>query len=145
MEMTFSRQFLDVAGILDYLVGALALIVSILITAAGAVVMNNPELAAEMPSTFGSCTVLIIGIAIAAGSIFTILYGYLERAAAKDPAKIMPVWVLSLLSVILGAGSIIFDFVKHVDLADMNSSFISLAFSILIFIFANNTKKEAGK
>ena len=90
MEMTFSRQFLDVAGILDFIVGILALILSIIVSGAGIVIINEPELAAEMPSAFGSYTVLIIGIVIAAVSLFAIFSGCLERAAAKDPAKIMP-------------------------------------------------------
>ena len=61
--------------------------------------MNNPEFAQDMPTDLGVFTVLIIGIALAAGALLTMIYAHLERAAAKNPAKIMPVWVLSILSV----------------------------------------------
>lgn len=53
MKMTFSRQFLDIAGIMDCLVGIIALIMSILVCGAGIVIVNAPELGAELPSTFG--------------------------------------------------------------------------------------------
>ena len=84
--------------------GTLALIISVLISAAGVYVYMHPALAKEIPSDFGRFSVLVLGIAVAAGAVFTILYGYLERAAARDPARIMPVWVLSILSVVLEAG-----------------------------------------
>lgn len=145
MEMTFSRQFLDIAGIMDYFVGILALVVSIIVTGAGAIVLNDPELAAEMPSTFGAYTVLIIGIGIAAGSLFSIFSGYLERAAAKDPTKIIPVWVLSILSVVLATGSLIYDLVKNVAVTDLSSTLFGLIFSILVLVAATNIKKQAGK
>ena len=145
MKMTFSRQFLDIAGIMDCLVGIIALIMSILVCGAGIVIVNAPELGAELPSTFGEYTVLIIGMVIAAGSLFAIFFGHLERAAAKDPAKIMPVWVLSLVSVFLSVGSLICNLTMHVAYADMKSCFISLVFSVLMLVIADNIKKEAGK
>ena len=145
MEMSFSRKFLNVAGILDYIMGTLALIISVLISAAGVYVYMHPALAKEIPSDFGRFSVLVLGIAVAAGAVFTILYGYLERAAARDPARIMPVWVLSILSVVLGAGSIVLNLVHQVAIADLAFNFVGLAISILVLAAANNIKKEAGK
>lgn len=142
MKMTFSRQFLDVAGILDFIVGILALILSIIVSGAGIVIINEPELAAEMPSAFGSYTVLIIGVVIAAVSLFAIFSGCLERAAAKDPSKIMPAWVLSILSVMVGTGSLIYDLVKNVSITDLSSTLFGLIFSILVLIAANNIKNQ---
>ena len=142
MKMTFSRQFLDIAGIMDCLVGIIALIMSILVCGAGIVIVNAPELGAELPSTFGEYTVLIIGMVIAAGSLFAIFFGHLERAAAKDPAKIMPAWVLSILSVMGGTGSLIYDLVKNVSITDLTSTLFGLIFSILVLIAANNIKNQ---
>jgi hypothetical protein len=145
MEMSFSRKFLNAAGFLDYILGTLALIISVLISAAGVYVYMHPALAKEIPSDFGRFSVLVLGIAVAAGAVFTILYGYLERAAARDPARIMPVWVLSILSVVLEAGNIISDLVHHTAIADMGYAFLGLAFSILVLIITNNVRKEAGR
>lgn len=142
MKMTFSRQFLDIAGIMDCLVGIIALIMSILVCGAGIVIVNAPELGAELPSAFGEYTVLIIGMVIAAGSLFAIFFGHLERAAAKDPSKIMPAWVLSILSVMGGTGSLIYDLVKNVSITDLTSTLFGLIFSILVLIAANNIKNQ---
>ena len=57
----------------------------------------------------------------------------------------MPVWVLSILSVVLGAGSIVLNLVHQVAIADMAFNFVGLAISILVLVAANNIKKEAGK
>lgn len=145
MEMSFSRKFLKVAGFLDYIMGTLALIMGVLISAAGVYVFMHPALAKEIPSDFGRYSVLVLGIAVAAGAVFTIFYGYLERAAAKNPAKIMPVWVLSIVSVVLGAGNIIAELIRHTAIADLGYTFLGLAFSILVLVIANNVKKEAGR
>lgn len=145
MEMTLSRKFLNVAGILDYIMGLLTLLMGIVVTGAGIYVIKTPELLKEMPSYFGDYTVIIFGMILAVSSIFSLVYGHLERAAAKDPAKIMPVWVLSLLSLILEAGSLIYNLVNHVAISGLGSNFTGLAISILIFVVANNIKKEAGK
>ena len=57
----------------------------------------------------------------------------------------MPVWVLSILSVAMSVGSIICNLIQHVAIADMGSSLVGLAISILMLFVANNIKKEAGK
>ena len=57
----------------------------------------------------------------------------------------MPVWVLSILSVVLGAGSIVLNLVHQVAIADLAFNFVGLAISILVLAAANNIKKEAGK
>ena len=107
--------------------------------------MNNPEFAQDMPTDLGVFTVLIIGIALAAGALLTMIYAHLERAAAKNPAKIMPVWVLSILSVLLNIGNLIHNLMMHVAIAEMGSCFTGLAISILMLVIANNIKKEAGR
>ena len=145
MEMTLSRKVLNVAGILDYIAGGLTLLLSFVIIGAGAFAMKDPELAQDLPTELGAQAVLIVGIAIAVGAIFTMIYAHLERVAAKDPAKIMPVWVLSLVSVFLSVGSLICNLTMHVAYADMKSCFISLVFSVLMLVIADNIKKEAGK
>ena len=142
MEMTFSRQFLDVAGILDFIVGILALILSIIVSGAGIVIINEPELAAELPSAFGSYTVLIIGIVIAAVSLFAIFSGCLERAAAKDPAKITPVWVMSLVFVVINTFIIIYYLFQDLAIHDIAFEFFSLALAVVVFIASDIIKKE---
>ena len=145
MEMTLSRKVLNIAGILDYIAGGFTFLLGAVIAGAGVLAMNNPEFAQDMPTDLGVFTVLIIGIALAAGALLTMIYAHLERAAAKNPAKIMPVWVLSILSVVLGAGSIVLNLVHQVAIADLAFNFVGLAISILVLAAANNIKKEAGK
>lgn len=145
MEMTLSRKVLNIAGILDYIAGGFALVLGAIVTGAGVLARNNPELAQDMPVNFGEYTVLIVGIVLAAGAVFTLIYAHLERAAAKNPAKIMPVWVLSILSVVCSVFSLISNLAHHAALADLAGTFTGLAIGILMLVIANNIKKEAGK
>ena len=145
MEMTLSRKVLNIAGILDYIAGGFTFLLGAVIAGAGVLAMNNPEFAQDMPTDLGVFTVLIIGIALTAGALLTMIYAHLERAAAKNPAKIMPVWVLSILSVLLNIGNLIHNLMMHVAIAEMGSCFTGLAISILMLVIANNIKKEAGR
>jgi hypothetical protein len=145
MEMTLSRKVLNIAGILDYIAGGFTFLLGAVIAGAGVLAMNNPEFAQDMPTDLGVFTVLIIGIALAAGALLTMIYAHLERAAAKNPAKIMPVWVLSILSVLLNIGNLIHNLMMHVAIAEMGSCFTGLAISILMLVIAKNIKKEAGR
>jgi hypothetical protein len=63
----------------------------------------------------------------------------------KNPAKIMPVWVLSILSVGFSVFTLISDLTRHAALADMGPNFAGLAFGIRMLVIANNIKKEAGR
>lgn len=83
MEMTLSRKVLNIAGILDYIAGGLSLILGFVVIGAGAFAMNDPEIAKDLPTNLGAQTVLIIGIALAAGAIFTMVYAHLERWRPK--------------------------------------------------------------
>ena len=74
MEMTLSRKVLNVAGILDYIAGGLSLLLGFVIIGAGAFAMKDPELAQDLPTELGAQAVLIVGIAIAVGAIFTALH-----------------------------------------------------------------------
>ena len=145
MEMTLSRKFLNVAGILEYIYGALTLLIAVVVAGAGIYVLQKPNIALALPRDFGDYTMVIVGIAMAASSVFSIIFGRLERAAAKDPAKIMPVWVLSLLSFVLEAVSIVVNLVQGAAVTAMASNFIGLAISILVLVAASNIKKEAGR
>ena len=145
MEMTLSRKFLNVAGILEYIFGALSLILAVVIAGAGIYVIQKPNLALALPRDFGDYTLLIVGIALIASSVFSIVYGHLERAAAKDPAKIMPVWVLSLLSVVLDAVGIVLSLSQGAAITALATHFVGLAISILVLAAANNIRKETGR
>ena len=145
MEMTLSRKVLNIAGILDYIAGGFTLLLGAVVIGADVLAKNDPALAQDMPVDFGEHTVLIVGITLAAGAIFTLVYAHLERVAAKNPAKIMPVWVLSILSVGFSVFTLISDLTRHAALADMGPNFAGLVFGILMLVIANNIKKEAGR
>lgn len=145
MEMTISRKILNIAGILDYIAGGLTFLLGAVVMGFGVLAMNDPEVMQEMPAGLGEYSVCIVGAVIAVGAVFTMIYAHLERVAAKNPAKVMPVWVLSIISAVLNVGNLISNFMQHVELADMGGCFAGLAFSILMLIVANNVKREADR
>ena len=87
--------------------------------------------------TLGGLMLLIV-------SLVELIEGILGVRAANDNQKIMPVWVLTLIGIILSAIGVIYQAVQGQLLADP-SVIASLILSVLLFWIANNIKVQAGK
>ncbi len=142
MEMSISRKVLNVAGIIDYIVGSLSMIICALMLVAGALIAFSPEAAANVPGGIGTGTALAAGALLGFEGIFSFCSGYVRRKAGKDPSKIMPAWILSLVLMLINVLDVVINFVQHVPFAEMGGEFTSLAIAILLFVVANNVKKE---
>ena len=147
MEMSMSRKLLNAAAIIEFIEGAFVLVLCALVVLAG---ISDPTLGEAVTTTpslgeFAPYTVLIVGGVLGLCALGSIIMGFLERRAAKDPTKIMPVWVLSIISTVLTSMCVISSLVQHTPVQAMNSSIISLAISIAVLVIATNVKKEARK
>jgi hypothetical protein len=71
--------------------------------------------------------------------------GLLGLRASNDASKIMPVWVLSLISLVGQVVGFIMGIVQGTAMNGLLSSLVSLALAGLMFWAANNVKAEAGK
>ena len=147
MEMSMSRKLLNAAAIIEFIEGAFILVLCALVVLAG---INDPTLGdaiTTVPSLgeLAPYTVLIVGGILGLYALGSIIMGLLERRAAKDPSKIMPVWVLSIITTVFTSISVISSLVQHTPVQEMHSSIISLAISIAVLVIATNVKKEARK
>lgn len=145
MEMSISRKVLNVASIIDYVAGFFELALCALAVFGGVVGIAGSGAAENVAGFVGSSTVLGVGIYMGINGLMAVLSGYLGRRAVKDPAKVMPIWFVSLVSLILGAADVVIDLMNKVPASDMSGSFVGLAIAIVIFVIANNIKKEAGR
>lgn len=145
MEMSLSRKVLNIAAFIDYINAALAMLLCVLAIAGGYMGLTNSELADSIPVTFGAATMIGLGAILGIEALMSFITALLSRRAVKDPSKIMPVWVISLISLILTAGDTVINCMNNTPITEMRSDICSLAISILIFVVACNIKKEAGK
>ena len=144
MTVDSARKILNIAAVIHIICGIPMIVIGILGISGTAAASVAPEIAESLaeagPMTAGvimvlSAITLIVGFLAA-------VEGVLDRRAAKDPAKVMPVWYLSIVLLVInviGLG------LSAVTGTMGISTVIELLFTVLVFSAANSIKKELGK
>ena len=144
MTVDSARKILNIAAVIHIICGIPMIVVGILGLSGTAAATVAPEIAESLaeavPMTAGvimvlSAITLIVGFLAA-------VEGVLDRRAAKDPAKVMPVWYLSIVLLVInviGLG------LSAVTGTMGISTVIELLFTVLVFSAANSIRKELGK
>ena len=144
MTVDSARKILNIAAVIHIICGIPMIVVGILGlsgTAAATVAPESADSLAEAgPMTAGvimvlSAVILIVGFLAA-------VEGVLDRRAAKDPTKVMPVWYLSIVLLVIN--------VIGLGLSAVTGTLgigtiIELLFTVLVFSAANSIRKELGK
>ncbi|MBR2742150.1 MAG: hypothetical protein IKD89_01010 [Clostridia bacterium] len=141
-EKSGSRKMLKFFGVLDIIFGILGLIFGIMIAGTGGIGAMVPETATDTSLQTGVAVLLVLGIFLIIAGIIDLIVGILSVRASNNPKKIMPVWVLALISLIVNVISVIYTIAQGAG-TNVWSSIVSLAIAAIIFFVANNVKKEA--
>ena len=152
MERSESQKIVRVLSIIDIVAAVLYMIMGIMVIAGGALMLGastgaaGAEVIAEGLTTAdvgGMASFAGIGVFVA-GAV-ELAVGLLGLRASNDASKIMPVWVLSLISLVGQVVGFIMGIVQGTAMNGLLSSIVSLALAALMFWAANNVKAEAGK
>ena len=152
MARSGSQKFLLVISVLNIIFAIIGMLGSVGLMLGGSLINLAPaseaaNLAAETGMTTSEVGALFaVGGAFALfGSAIELIMGILGVRAANDNRKIMPVWVISLISLILSIIGIVIGLVNGQFSASAIGSYIgSLVGSGLMFWIANNIKRQAG-
>lgn len=145
MEMTLSRKVLNISAIMEFIAGGCSVLLCIALVGATIAATHDPELAQALSEAIDQESLVYLAVGAGIIAIPSFVYGFLQKKAAKDPSKIMPVWVLSLIGMVLQAAELIYDITQNTGVAALIPSFIMLLITILVFTAANSIKKAVGK
>ena len=141
MGMSLSRKVLSVSSIFEFINGGLMFFVAVWSLVSGFTAMHNPAYALSGNHLVG--TLFMSGILFTICALVTLIYGVLQRRAAKDPAKITPVWVMSLAFVVINTFIIIYYLFQDFAIHDIAFELLSLSLAVVVFIASDIIKKEA--
>ena len=144
MTVDSARKILNFAAVIHIICGIPMIVIGILGVSGTAAASFAPEIADSLaeagPMTAGVIMVLS-AITLMVGFLAAV-EGVLDRRAAKDPAKVMPVWYLSIVLLVIN----VIGLVLSVMTGTLGiSTIIELLFTVLVFSAANSIKKELGK
>ena len=152
MQRSGSQKVLLVLSILNIIGAVLILLGGLALMLGGAVfgAVPSSEAAAALAGsgvTQGEAGAIagIAGFVIILSVVVELVMGILGVRAANDNQKIMPVWVLAIISLVLNAIGLVSTIVNGSFGTQGASAIIGLILSVLMMWIANNIKREAGR
>ena len=152
MQRSRSQKVLLVLSILSIISAVIVLAGGLILMVGGAAfgAADSAEAASVLEGsgiTQGEAGLLAsgAGLVIICEGIVELIMGILDIRAANDNRKIMPVWVISIIELILSAISLITTIVNGSFATQSVSVIATLVFAGLMMWIANNIKMEAGR
>ena len=130
---TSSQTALKVLSIIGIVVGAIIAVSGIVLT------VGANGFAMSQASSSGAGVAVLGTILIVAGA-FNVVVGVFGVRGANDPSKIGVFWVLCIIGIVFNALGLIMEATGSGISA---SSLIGTLFVVVLFILANNIKKQA--
>jgi heme/copper-type cytochrome/quinol oxidase subunit 1 len=142
MSLEKSQKIVKVMGILSIIGAVVSFIAALGLLGVGGFSATKLENAND---ELVQCVAifLVLGIIMLVSGVFELLQGIFSLKAAKDATKAQPLWVISLISVVLDALSVISSFTNHSSVQDILTEIFTLAIACFTFYLANNIKKLA--
>jgi hypothetical protein len=151
MEKSSSQKALKVISIINLVMGALIALLAILSFIGGSVLGSmtvsqivNQGLNAKAQQV-GTATFNMLGLILLIGGVISIIEGILGVRAANDPDKIMPVWILSIMSLTLSAATLVMSLFHMGGMTFDISQIVQLILDFLVFWIANNIRNQAAE
>ena len=144
MTVDSARKVLNFAAVIRIICGIPMIVIGILGISGTAASFVAPEIADSLaeagPMTAG--VIMALSAVTMIAGFLAVVEGVLDRRAAKDPAKVMPVWYLSIVLLVINVIGLILSAVTGTLGI---SSIIEILFTVLVFSAANSIRKELGK
>ena len=142
MSLEKSQKIVKVLGILSIISAVLGIILAVSmlgLTGFGAATMDSATMDDETAG--GLVSLGLIGVVVLVGAVVDLLQGIFSLQAAKDASKALPLWIISIVGVVLSVISLINSFGGGTQ--GIFSAIFGLAVSCGIFYLANIIKKNA--
>ena len=141
MDLAKSQKIVKVLGVLDIISAVLCVLAAVAFFGLGGLALNTEEAATNTDLQQGVAIFFALGIIMLVNAVADLLEGIFALRTAKDASKVKPLWVLSIIGVVLGVMALITTVVNGGE--NVLSDVFSLAISCCMFYLANNIKKLA--
>ena len=137
MSLEKSQKIVKVLGILS-IIGAVVIFLGALgmLGLGGVGIANLDSSNSELVQ--GTGIVLGLGIFLLVEGVVSLVEGIFSLQAAKDATKAQPLWIISIIGVVLAVGNVIASVMNGGK--DVLTQIFSLALSCFTFYLANNIK-----
>ena len=142
MSLEKSQKIVKVLGILSIIGAVVSFIAAIGMFGIGGNGAANLDVNDENAAA-GVGIMLVLGIVMLVEGVVSLVQGIFSLQAAKDATKATPLWIISIIGVVLAVLSVIASFTNGGQ--DVLTKIFSLIISCFTFYLANNIKKLGGR
>ena len=148
MSLDNAKKSITILGVLNIILGIFGIGLGVALFSGGNMLGKSvietaapgAEGAAEALTLSGIMLVLSVFVLVAA--VVYLLLGIFSIIGGKNPVKIMPAYVLSIIAIILSVVTMILDFANGVNVSTILDGIVGIVFSVTSFACARTIRNS---
>ena len=148
MSLDNAKKSIIILGVLNIIFGIFGIVMGVAFLSGGNMLGKSvietatpgAEGAAEALTVSG--IMLVLGVFVLVAAVVYLLLGIFSIIGGKNPVKIMPAYVLSIIAIILSVVSMILDFANGVNVSTILNGIVGIVFSVTTFACARTIRKS---
>ena len=141
MDLAKTQKIVKVLGIINIIAAVIGFIAGIGMFGISGAGAASEDIATNSDLQTGVAIFIVMGVIMVVSSVVSLLEGIFALRAAKDASKVQPLWIFSIIGVVLGVMALIATITNGGE--NVLSDVFSLVISCFTFYLANNIKKLA--
>ena len=157
MSLDNAKKSIIILGVLNIIFGILGIVMGVAFLSGGNMLGKNvietaapaAEGAANALTMSGimlaltmSGIMLVLGVFVLVAAVVDLLLGIFSIIGGKNPVKIMPAYVLSIIAIILSVVTMILNFANGVNVSTILDGIVGIVFSVTSFACARTIRNS---
>ena len=148
MSLDNAKKSIIILGVLNIILGLFGIFLGVALFSGGNMLGKSvietatpgAEGAAEALTVSG--LMLVLGVLVLVAAVVYLLLGIFSIIGGKNPARIMPAFVLSIIAIIVSVATLILNFAFEPTLSTILNGIVGIVFSATSFVCAKTIRKS---
>jgi len=148
MSLDNAKKSIIILGVLNIILGLLGITLSVALFSGGNM-LGKSVIETATPAAEGAAEaltmsriMLVLSVFVLVASIVYLLLGIFSIIGGKNPVKIMPAYVLSIIAIILSIVTMILNFASGVNVSTILDGIVGIVFSATSFACAKTIRNS---
>jgi len=148
MSLDNAKKSIIILGVLNIIFGIFGIVLGVAFLSGGNM-LGKSVIETAAPAAEGAAEaltmsgiMLVLGVFVLVAAVVDLLLGIFSIIGGKNPVKIMPAYVLSIIAIILSVVTMILDFANGVNVSTILDGIVGIVFSVTSFACARTIRNS---
>lgn len=148
MDLKNAKKSIIILGVLNIILAVFGIFLGVSLFAGGNM-LGKRIIETATPATEGAAEaltvsglMLVLGVLVLVAAVVYLLLGIFSIIGGKNPARIMPAFVLSIIAIIVSVATLILNFAFEPTLSTILNGIVGIVFSATSFVCAKTIRKS---